>query len=372
MTNKKNQNKVSNALVVYKQQPSKKTKKKKNKNISNVSSGNSALVSYKAALCEPFSLAASGARVPDMFSCPTTTRHITKTITIVTNSSGDADLIVLPSALAHALSSRGNISGGANWSPMDYSTAISNAMVYTDQALLAGQITNYRVVGYGVKVFGVASMSNNSGKVLVATVPISSYINARYGVGGQSPTIANPFATVANTLKSYGIPNSGSVVDISSIPNMINSMEVSMINISERPLFVIPKITSPEAFTFRESTDNSIGFNIVNQTSASNVQAGDASYLRLAGHEAVLVAITGSALSTPVLEVELTYHLEGTQAPNTTAGIIGSDSSLSVVGPVSWMNTVQSVARMPAFRQAVEVGGNSIYPGLGTLANRFY
>lgn len=362
---------TSQALVVYQKPAEKKKKKPKSKN--KVDLTNMGLTMYKAALLDPFSINAQGARVPDMYASPTTTRHITKTFTIATNASGEADIVVLPSAYHHAVSPRGSLVNGAAWLTID-GNSVANALQYTDPNTLAASLTNYRIVGYGVKIFGIQSMTGTAGKVLVATSPISSNVNDKNAtIGGFANNSTNSSATKANTLKTYGIPTSSGVVDVASLPSMPNSMETSLVRVTEVPMRVIPKLTSPEAFMFRQSMDNAIGFNINQQTSVTNVVTGDASWLRVAGFECVTIALTGCAASTNCLEVEVVYHLEGNPFQSTTGfAVIGNDTNASLVAPVSWMNIVQSVAKTPAFKTAVETAGNSFFPGLGTLANKFF
>ncbi|BAA34921.1 coat protein [Sclerophthora macrospora virus B] len=364
--------KTSGAIVVYKPQTRlpPQNKKKNRKKKGRVGPGKSDMLAcYRASLSAPFSITAQGARVPDMYSCPTVTRHITKSFTVVTNSAGEADLVVLPSAFHHAVSPRNNIPSGVTWSTLSGATA-ANALVFTSPGQLANSLVNYRIVGYGVRIFGVASMTNTAGRAVIATVPIASWINDKTAsVGGQVSNAVNAAANVAGTLVAYGVPVTGAYVDIASLPSLPNTVGVSMMNLSERQMIITPKITGPEAFVFNETTDNAIGFNIVDQTSVSFVASGDASYLRVAGFEGVVIGLSGCPPNVGVLEVELVYHLEG--QPTITNNNIVGDSPESFCAPVSFLNTLQAIAKTPTFKQGLKVVGNSIYPGLGTLASRY-
>jgi len=372
--NNKNQKqaKQTTALVVY-QKPKPKTLKKHSLGKRGKYKSEDGLNSYRAALMQPFSIEAQGARVPDMYCAPTATRHITKTFTVSTNASGEADIIVLPSCYFHAVSTRGSLVGGAVWATVDGADQTSG-LQYTDPSVLAAHLTNHRIVGYGVKVFGIQSMTGTAGKVLLATVPMSSWCNDRTAtVGGRSSNSVNTSATRAGTLVAWGIPTSGNVVDIASMPSLPNSMETSLVRATEVPLQVIPKIISPEAFNFRETKDNAIGFALTQQLSPTAITTGDCSYLRIAGHEAVVIALTGCNNSASVLEVEVVYHIEGNPYQNTTGfAVIGNDATRSFVNPTGWMNIVQQVAKAPAFKSMVETAGNTVFPGLGTLANKFF
>lgn len=369
---KNKQNKTSKALVVYSQpapNQQKKTKKKKKTH----KSPDGDLSQYRSALLNPFSPVANGARVPDMYCVPTATRHITKVITVTTNSIGEFDAIVMPSAYWQAISTRGSLVGGQDWKLLN-ATTVPNGVIKTFPPDLATQLTNYRIVGYGVKVMGVESLLNAGGRICSATTPISSWCNEYSNtLGGVSTDVTSgSLANMANTLNAYGLPSSVSgLLDISALPAMPNSVEVPAVRLSENPLYITPKISSAEAFDFRQSKDQATGFSLVNHTPGTVIVGGDSSYLRLGGFEAV--AITGSGLTplTAVMDIEVIYHLEGNPFLSSSS-IIGSDShTAATVNPVGWMNIIQSVAKQPSFRDMVEVGGNTLLPGLGSLATRF-
>jgi len=355
-----------------------KTTKLKNKNttkkigIMRAASGQQSLSSFRAALSSPFEVYAQSARVPDMYSVPTATRHITRSLTLTTNASGELDIVILPSAFHHAISTRASIVGGSNWSTVD-GGVLSGSLAFTTPSFLAQQLVNYRIVGYGVKVYGISSLNTTAGRAVLATVPISSWCNDTASVGGQVSNRVNTFGSPGQTLGAYGVPVASNVVAIQSLSSMPDSMETSLVALCEKPLYVIPKISSPESTMFRQSADFGIGFSITDQTSASYVSSGDASYMRVAGHNAVILTVTGAPASTSVLEVEIIYHLEGNPAQGTAvSSIIGNDAIATHVAPLDYMKIVDQVAKMPTFRMGVQAIGNYIVPGLGTLANRLF
>lgn len=325
---------------------------------------------YRACLSDPFSEQAQGARVPDMYSVATATRHITRKLTLASNPSGECDLVVLPSAFIHAFSPRSSVVGGTSLVTLD-GVSTANCSVLTTTAALASQLTNHRIVGYGVKVIGIASMTTNSGSLTLATVPAEGWLNTQSTVGGQGSNTNNASATMANWLTSLGVPNSTSFVSVSALPSLPNSLESSLVNVSERPITVVPKICTPSAFVFKETSDIGPGFNITTQTSAVSVSAGNASYLSVGGLESVIIAATGCPASTSMLDIEITYHLEGIPFISATAStIIGSDSANTVCDPVGWMNVISSVSRMPTFKAAVIATGDTFFPGLGKMVGR--
>lgn len=337
-----------------------------------VPANNLPLVAYKAALSRPFSLASQGARVPDMYSVPTTTRHITRKLTLSSNASGECDLVVLPTAYLHAVSPRGSVVGGSNWITLDGATLV-NGCILTLPSAMASQLTNYRIVGYGVKVIGIASMTSNAGSLTIATVPAEGSLNLTSSIGNQSANSNNAFHTVANTLTAYGIPNASNVVAVSALPTLPNSVESSCVNVSERPITVTPKLCSPNAFTFKNTSDIGPGFTLQNQTSAVSISVGNSSYLSFGGFESVVIAATGCPASTSMFDIEIVYHLEGTPFISATAAsIIGADSSSVAVDPLGFMNVIREVAQTPTFK-ALAVGvGDTFYPGLGTMVGKLF
>jgi len=327
---------------------------------------------YKAALSQPFALAAQGARVPDMYSVATTTRHITRKLTLSSNASGECDLVVVPSAYVHAMSPRSSITGGDSWITLNGAT-LANAVVQTLPSALSSQLTNYRVVGYGVKIIGIASMTTNAGSITIATLPAEGYLNLTSSIGNQAANSNNAYHSVANTLTAYGVPNSSNVVAVASLPTLPNSVESSMVNISERPITVTPKVFSPSAFTFKNTSDIGPGYMLQNQTSAVSISVGNASYLSFGGHETVVIAATGCPVTTAMLDIEITYHLEGNPFISATAGsIVGSDSSSVLCDPVGFMDVLRDVSQIPTFKALAVGAGDSFYPGLGTLVGKLF
>lgn len=377
MAKKQNKNKQqkTTALVVYQNPPPRpkaaKKKQPKKKNAKTLSRGSDDLACYRAALSNPFSVDANGARVPDMFSVPTSTRRITRSFTLAANGAGNADVVVLPSAYIHAFATQGTL-------PTEPTTFVTGSgtsypCCTTAAVYLSAQLANYRIVGYGVKIIGIQNDSTAAGKVYVATVPVSTWLNTTAPVGGQTDSHTDAGQTMGNWLTDMGIPNSSNAVAIGTLPSLSNSVLTSVQRVNETPLQVIPKISSPEGMNFRQSSDSYVGFNSQDQTSTSWVTSGDASYLRVGGHEAVVIGVGGATFGTNILEIEIVYHLEGTAAVVSNASYpIAQANDRVVVNPVGWMNVVQQVAKLPSFRLAVEGVGNSIIPGLGTLANRLY
>lgn len=364
--------KMSNAVVLYQPRAAvaiKTQKQQKNKN--RYKSRDEDILTYKAALMNPFAPAALGARVPDMFSVPTATRHLTRMFTLTTDSNGAFDCVVLPNMFNNANSTRGSFgASGSTWTAGD-GTTITGGRQYTLTSSLTSQLRNYRIVGYGVRVSVVSSHDATAGRVVAATFPISSWVNEKTAtIGGLAANSNNSDASPSNTLTNWGIPVNSSVVDVNAVNSMPNSVEVTAVRLAAQPIEITPKISTPEAFNFKESGDAPGGFQANNQTSVSYITTGDASYLRVAGFEAVVIAGSGLPVSTQCVDVEVIYHIEGIPNLISTTFAAG-ESTATVVNPVSWMSVIQQVSKLPVFRDVVTYGGNKLIPGLGTLASRY-
>jgi hypothetical protein len=363
----------SQAIVVYKggAGPSRPPKKKKAAKKKRASAVKPTVEAFKAALMAPFSPQALGAKIPDMFAAPTVTKHLGFSIGVWSNVSGEADLVILPNLYAPVISPRscmGAVSGPVtSWTTMD---GVGQGSIYiNDPASLAAQVSNYRIVGYGVRVYATSSLTATSGRALMATTAVSSWVNSKSAkIGGQATTSNNASASAANTLAAYGIPVSGWSVDLTSMPSMLNCVETSMVSLGNNPMTILPKVTSPEAFEFRQSSDSSIGFQINNQTSASYVSSGDASYLRVAGIEAIVLGFTGLPANTRVAQVELIYHIEGSP----TYSVVSSDAPTNVSAPELLAKVVAQAASSPAFKQGAEMAGNFLVPGLGSAVRSLF
>jgi len=319
------------------------------------------LAAYKAALSNPFDAAACGARVPDMYSVPTSTRRITKTMSVTTNALGNALVSILPSAYIHGFLTMGSTSAGS------FTTGAGEGVAgcLTPPATLGSQLSNYRIVGYGVKVFTTQNETNVAGKLHLATVPVSSWLNTVDTVGGQADNHADSAQTLLTWMSDMGMSTAPG-----TMPSMANSVLLPLANVQQNPVEIRPKLTSPEGMNFRQTKDSTVGYMATDQTSTSWITAGDASYLRVAGHEAVQIGIEGATASTGVIEIELVYHLEGTNAlAATQTGVVQSEDRM-VTNPLGWMRVVAEVANLPSFRTLAVSALDRVIPGLGALATR--
>jgi len=330
----------------------------------------SSLAKYRAALLDPFDKLAYDARVVDQFSAPTATYFIKQSLTLSSDANGEMDLVITPNLVTMGLSPRGSITGGgATWTFNTGTAGVANGLAYVDVSDLASKLTNYRIVGYGVRLTSVASMTNVSGKVFAATLPVSSWaVLATISPDGVAQ-IADGTRTVGNILKAYGIPNASSKVSISAIPQLNGSIVESSLATAQGSLQIRPKLIDAEAFTFRNcNITTAPGYNIAPQASG-NIYSSDTSIFRISGFESVVLGASGLPASTALFDVELVYHLEGAQPVQSSVNYAQSScsSSSSPVDMAGMFKAISDAATSPSFFNVTNAAVRSI----STIAGLF-
>lgn len=329
------------------------------------------VLKYYMALTDPFAEAALGAKVPDQYSCPTTTQTVRASLTITANASGNACALVFPNPVASTYLLNGN-SGEFSTTTWGDGTTFAQSRWGVDPTIFAGKLDNYRVVGYGVRVTGLSSMTNASGKFIVGTYPVTSaWITKDFTVGGNTMATNAAFSKIA-TEKAWGVPYNGATSSPGNFVNLPGSRVISAIEASENIIEIRPRLCSPDALNFRDASDNVIGTDAITQA-LGTASFGDSDYLELRGQEAVYVYYTGGVAATSTFDLELIYHLEG--KPNLSAGsqavtgiVPSSSNMMSPVKPIGMMKALEHAAREPTVKFVVEQGANFIHPLLGKLA----
>lgn len=321
---------------------------------------------YAAALMHPFSEIAYGARVLDTYNSHTSTYAI-KIDTTVTPAATSGDIIIFPN-LALPIVSPGatSITGGVPLIYMD-NTTVASARYPLSTSALATSLSNYRIVGMGIRVKGMSSATNAQGKFVIATIPTASWANTRnFTISGVQPsTDAN--GSAPNTMTAWGIPSTADVVDGSKLASFPGSIVVSNQDMCQTGYTIVPKMCDPEAFVFKKTNDQFIGF----AYPGGGSKAGDASYLRISGFETTVISFQGGVTGNSPFDVEVIYHIEG--APNVNAAATSNIVSSSAKSPVNvfelW-KTIQKAAAHPAVRATVTEAISSFSPLLGNFAKQ--
>ena len=326
-----------------------------------------ATVSYVLALTDPFHPGAVGARVPDMYAAPTATYTIRASHTVTVNSSGTAGFVGLPNAVCSSYLYNGS---SPDFSPILYGdgTSVTSARWGASATNLAAKLDNYRIVGYGIQVTNLSSMTNTSGKFLMGAYPIdSNWVSKDFTVGGIGMATDASYTSLAFG-QNLGIPyGAGSVVAANQWVDYPGTKVRSALEMGENVFGITAKPVDPRAFEFIGATDGIDGFDVIN----GSVRSGNADFLRLCGHEAVFCHLTGGVPSVSSFDVEIIYHIEG--RPNVSGAsqssiIVPSTIHPSPVNPLGFMKAVQYAVSQPSVKEVIEYGANFIHPLLGKVA----
>ncbi len=358
--NRQRQTKQPKVVPSTKPKPRKQLKKAQNKSL------DEDIISYYLALADPFHEGARGAKVPDQFSCPTITQTVRASLTVTASASGDALLVVTPNPLCSTLINSGTCGDASTLTTVD--NLSSGSYWGVNPASFSGKLDNYRVVGYGVRVTGLSSMTNSAGKFIFGTYPINTnFVTKNLPLGGATPTTNAAYNSQA-FWSEMGIPYSGASPIPGALVNYPGSRVYSAVEAGENIIEICPRLSAPAAINFKPSHDSRMGYDSI--TGA----AGDAEYLAIDGYEACYIYYTGGVASTSSFDVELVYHLEG--KPNMSTGSSVSvaalqpsaKNSVSPVKPIGMLKALEAAAREPVVKTVIEQGAAFIHPMLGRLA----
>jgi hypothetical protein len=306
---------------------------------------------YYNCLTSPFDEKSYGARVPDQYAVDTTTFTIHKSIALSTDANGNGDLVVCPSLGMYAFTSRTGSIPGNSWATMD-GTSAGNWVGITPSSL-ASKLVNHRIVGFGVRVFSVASMTNAQGRVLIATLPVENWLNNNDSSLNAYSNPADSNKTKTNFYNDWGIANTAGTVDINSSDQYANHKAYSMLELDETTVEIEPKIISAAAFNFKKSstsTGSPSGVVVSQTTSAGVALTGNTDMLRVDGHETVIVTVQGGPASTAVLDVEVIFHIEGQISPSTnsaSSGLVAASTTDVSVDPIGFLEALALAAVQP-------------------------
>lgn len=326
-----------------------------------ISGGDLEVDRYALALTAPFHPSAGGAKVPDQYCLPTTTRTIRATQTCTVAGGAWLGLITNNPCMAIACQT-GTMTDGQTL------TALDNTQMGTfwgvDTATFKTQMDSYRIVGMGVRITGLSSMTNASGKFIVGTFPSSSWAMAKqFTIGGVTPP-THATNTPAVTWKDWGLPYNGNFSNPALLVNYPGNRVISAMEMTENMFEIVPKLSDPEALIFRPAGDSYEG------PFQNDTGVGNADWLKLKGFETTFVYVSGATAGS-TFDLEVVYHLEG--RPNISAGTPGtvvpmSSASSSPVAPVKFFKVLTEAAKQPTVKRVVETAAGFIHPMLGKIA----
>jgi hypothetical protein len=340
-----------------------------------------ALSQYGFALADPFNDKAIGARVPDMFSAPTVTYRARGTMTIGSNASGVASLLL--NAAPHI--STIDMTGSSVTTSGQQNYPTTNAGVYQSATIsnLYGDFSTYRVVGAGWKIRNLLPPTSATGRIIIApaasvgVVPGPGYLTL---YSSTNEILARDLVGI-----DTGSTTSGFLSDILEFPD---SVEYTIQDIISNSISLNSKPLSPQAFNFANTNLNinntgpSETGDVFYTTSSGLVAGGENANDRIYGWESFMLRAEGLPVSTAAcFEVQYVVHLEGIPP-----SLVGAGQLCPAIVPVSHVdinghNTVLSkVLSSPSIRFATDLAssgfngykkGGAAGAGIGVLATLF-
>jgi hypothetical protein len=366
MKNVKNSNTKNNTSQANKAKQNVQTKQQQQQirtKVNRVGSDESALQSYELALSMPFDKSAIGATVPDMYSYPTATYHAEGTTTLSSNASGVISVLLLP----HPFLSMVDMTGtSVNTSGMQQYLNTTVAYAATTQANLAGELTNFRVVGCGYKIRNLLPPTTATGRIIVAPVPVSGLF--------PGPSLLATAAGNNNNIAAAAIGvNTGSLTNGfgSDILELPAAEEFTVQDVIANSIHLNCQPVTPAAFDFHNSlnfigynaADNLVGGNAYVITTGTIAAGNDAISSESAiGWDAYMLRAEGLPISvTNCLEIEYVIHYEGTPKLPSGAGTLAPGAAPKPhINLLGHMSVLSRVLNRPPIKLATDIVGRGI------------
>lgn len=323
---------------------------------------------YWLALTDPFHPDAVGARVPDLYSAHTATYTVRASMTVTANSSGSATQFVFPNPVTSVFVQQG---ASPDFVPITWgdNTVANGARWGVDQNALGAKLDNYRIVGFGIRVTNMSSMTSSQGKFFLGSYPVNSTWHTKDFTVGGATLATNAGLTRAATTAPWGVPlDASGNFNSTLLAQYPGTVIRSALEMGEEAYDVASRPVDPRAFEFRTSNDQPDGWETVGASGAS----GDASYLDMNGFEAVFVSMQGAVPSVSAYDLEIVYHIEGRPYLGGLPAVTGQNqivtpsmSSASPVNPMGFFDAVAAAVKIPAVRQVVDQGADLVHPLLG-------
>lgn len=277
----------------------------------------SALAQYEAALMNPFSEQALGARVPDSYSFPSEVRHAKTVYTLQAATGGNLDCAIFPHPLYTVVSGIGTLNGGVG-TPENTVPGFTQTGIVS-QTTLAGIYGNYRIVGGGVRVKFSQSYNNATGRLFIAVQP--SPANIPYYAGSGAKVDLYDTLDLPYEAASGGIPT--------SIVTLPYSLEIPVSELIGNGIEIPLRVSSAAFSEWREANIASSGPSLVTlgaSTSAIGEIVGE-NFVAADGFSTVMIRGTNLPTGSPCLDIEVILHFEGTPAIQTGTVMAGATSA---------------------------------------------
>ncbi len=285
----------------------KKKEKKKNRVATTRTTAESAFV---VGQLNPFSLLAKGGKIPDLSNFPTAALSIRCPAQVASNSGGFAALCFLPLVRngVIAYNPASDIGGVIVWGGGSTTTA----SIWSN---FTSQVTMFRVVSWGLKITSPQSVTNASGQLYIANVPLNEY--------------SDPYGYT-------DFPTTGA-----GIEGQPGCTKISLSELTQHPLIVPGKIQDSGIMNFRDPAAPSGNVN----TNINGV-----------GFSAIMLYVTNAIATGGILDIEVIYHVEALMG-DVNFGTV--DSEVSTYNPMVLAAAHQATASTPTAYADSQSGSES-------------
>jgi hypothetical protein len=255
---------------------------------------------------DPFNVAARGAKVPDddsSFSFPIDDQNSTAAVSDGTYGAVAYGILadINNYAIINATTTGSTtVTWSANWN-QQYATASITA--------LQSSSSMYRIVGYGVKLTCPMPLTSCAGNVHVCYFPID----------------------LANVGYSTTVPTT-----VGSMVKMPGYCQYPLGSLIKDDAYISGRVTGTDSYAYRDI--NAVIGGSTRQNTAVTVEYG---------WMGILIFVEGAPTSTPVLEIETVYHIEGIAKPG--ASLI-ENTLAAPWSPMIMANTKNITEALPGMR----------------------
>lgn len=343
------------------------------------------MMAYAQAVTNPFSPLAVGARVPDLYSYPSSTFKTEGTFQVKTDGTGIMSFALTGIPWMMALNTSAGISPfqGSILESVNANGNTISCQPY-DAVSLQTKCGTYRVVGAGYMITSMLTPTATTGRVMMAAVPISGH---NPGPKIMSSGTAASYATNSNDIICTMTGMTGNVHSTAHLPSTMlelpNSVEFPLAAIIGDAVQVTHNICSPHAFEYHTSNVNqNYGRNAANTADLVDnngesipgltVIYEDSTQLDHSGKDMIWVRVEGAPANTVVLDVKYIFHFEGT--PYLPSGVVPADrftssaASAPPVDPIGHLKFLSEISNHPAIRFL----GRAAFNGLAAAGRRHY
>jgi hypothetical protein len=300
---------------------------------------------FAAELANPFGIKSIGAKVPDLFSFPTSPYHFRGSITLRATSGGITGGAFLPNPLTSFIDT---LSDCYNTTGMSASSMaqLNTQPLYgaTNFGNLTPLLQDYRVSSWGIRISNLQPALTATGRLYIGVIPSTGL--------PFSPSI---FSTTGSNLGSGNISNfllgvnASSWVGTADILDLTVAQEVTVSDMASGIISVAPPPINTTFYDFKSLNNQAFvgGFTVFNEGLATTGTTGNVINEQfmvngvgpLDGGCSIVLYADGLPANAAAFEIEYIYHIEG--APMVTSTSYAPVAS----SPPSRIGTTETVER---------------------------